>query len=72
MVEVMNLDEILQKNPSISPREMKRIDEITKELRKMGVKPRGYRIATPHERRQARRGCDEDAPDPRTVRLSGP
>ena len=69
MIHTMTLEEILQKNPSISHDEVKRIDEVTKELRKMGIKPRGYGLATPHERRQVRTGCG-DAPDPRTVRLS--
>jgi hypothetical protein len=69
MIKVPDLKEILQKNPSVSAKELQDIDNLTQELRRLGLKPRGYRLAMPHERRQAKSGC-VDVPDPRSVHLS--
>ncbi len=69
-MEPVNLDKILAANPSISREEVNQIRDMTKALRDRGLKPRGYRIASPSERRQVRTGCD-DKSDPRAVRLSG-
>jgi hypothetical protein len=69
MVKPVDLKEILQKNPSISVKDLEAIDNLTRELRKLGLKPRGYRLGMPHGRRQAKSGC-ADPQDPRTVHLS--
>ena len=71
MIEAPDIKEILAKNPSVSAEELQKIDDLTRELRRIGLKPRGYRLPMPHERRQARTGC-VDTPDPRSVRLSKP
>jgi len=65
----LDLDSILAANPSISREDVDRIRNMTKALRDLGLKPRGYRIATPPERRRVRSGCASKT-DPRTVRLS--
>jgi hypothetical protein len=68
-MEPINLDNMLAANSSISRKEVDQIRDMTKARRDLGVKPRGYRLAAPHERQQVRGGCD-DMSDPRTVRLS--
>jgi hypothetical protein len=66
MIEAPDIKEILEKNPSISAKQLQEIDDLTRALRKIGLKPRGYRLPTPHERRQARSGF-ADTPDPRSL-----
>jgi hypothetical protein len=68
MIETPNMKEILDRNPSISAKQLREIDDLTRELRRIGLKPRGYRLPAPHERRQARSGF-ADASDSRNVRV---
>jgi len=64
----IDIDTILNTNPDISREDLERSRELTRKLRKQGLQPRGYRIATSHERQRVRTGCS-DAVDPRTVHL---
>jgi hypothetical protein len=69
-MEQIDLDSVLAANPSISRDEVNRVRDMTKALRNLGLKPRGYRLTTPSERKQVR-GGGNDKSDPRTVRLGG-
>jgi hypothetical protein len=69
MLEKLNLQEILKNNPSIRLEDLEDIESLTKKLRKMGVQPRGYRLAQPFARRRAKAG-EENGPDPRTKNLT--
>jgi len=68
-MEKFDLDSVLAANPSISREDVDRVRDMTKALRDLGLKRRGYRIATPPERQQVRTGC-EGKLDPRAIRLS--
>lgn len=68
-MEPVDIDGILAANPSISREDLDRIRDMTKALRDLGMKRRGYRLTNRHDRKQVRRGYD-DKSDPRTVRLS--
>lgn len=67
-MEPINIDKILAVNPSISREEMEQIRNMTKALRERGLKPRGYRIAGPSDRRPVKVGY-ADKSDPRIVNL---
>jgi hypothetical protein len=70
MLEKLNLQEILKKNPSIRREDLADIKSLTEELRKLGTQRRGYRLALPFARHRAKAG-EENGPDPRTKNLTG-
>ena len=69
MVEKLDLDEILQKNPSVSKQDLANNEALAEELRKLGMHRKGYGLASPSGGRQATSSSD-DASDPRTVDLT--
>ena len=68
MPKKFNLKNILKKNPHINKEDMAKSVSLAEELRKTGLRPRGYQLLSPFERQQVKTGDEEF--DHRTVNLS--
>ena len=64
----INIDDILEKNQHIDPKDLADSKALADELSRIGIQPRGYQLPPAFERRRATI-CDENN-DPRVVNLS--
>ncbi len=69
MPEKLVLEEILKKNPKIDRKKLQEALDLAEKLRRLGLCRRGYRLATPFNRKQVR---VPDEFDSRTVKLYRP
>lgn len=65
--ERINIKKVLEKNPHINTSDLKQYEEMKKDLQKLGFAAKGYRLATPYEKRSINTNDDFD---PRTIDLS--
>ena len=68
MPKEFNLEDILKNNPSIRREDLEANELLAKQLREAGIKPHGYQLAQPFDRRRAKAGVNEGT-DPRTINL---